>query len=92
MLTSSLASDQLDSVWKITSGLSWKEFLARVQGLNDYRFLMYDSAIASGNRWHEMKAPLAPRFRIQIKNQKAPAKKKPPQKKRSTHDNKTQQT
>ena len=71
VLTSSLASDQLDSVWKITSGMTWREFLKRVQDLDDYRFLMYDSVIASGNRWHEFKAPLAPKFRIEFKNQKA---------------------
>ena len=70
VLTSSLASDQLDSVWKITSGMTWREFLKRVQDLDDYRFLMYDSVIASGNRWHEFKAPLAPKFRIEFKNQK----------------------
>jgi hypothetical protein len=78
VLTSSLASDQLDSVWRITSGLSWKEFLAKVHALDDYKFILYDSVIAKGNRWHEMKAPLAPKFRIEYKNHKA---KKPDKKK-----------
>ena len=76
VLTSSLASDQLDSVWRITSGLSWKEFLAKVHALDDYKFILYDSVIAKGNRWHEMKAPLAPKFRIEYKNHKKPDKKK----------------
>ena len=71
VLTSSLASDQLDSVWRITSGLSWKEFLAKVHALDDYKFILYDSVIAKGNRWHEMKAPLAPKFKIEYKNHKA---------------------
>ena len=68
VLTSSLASDQLDSVWCITSGLSWKEFLAKVHSLDDFKFILYDSVIPKGNRWHAMKAPSAPRFCVEYKN------------------------
>ena len=72
VLTSSLASDQLDSVFAITSGKSWKEFLRAVHDLDDYRFLMYDSVIAKGERWHEIKAPPFPKFRLEYKKKTQP--------------------
>ena len=42
--------------------------------LDDYRFLMYDSVIAKGERWHEIKAPPFPKFRLEYKKKKTQPK------------------
>ena len=83
VLTSSLSADQLDSVWRITSGKSWREFKDDVSALEDYTWIMYDSVVAKGNRWYTMKAALPPKFRVTFRNHKKPGKKKKDEAKKS---------